>query len=51
MGLYSYMDTLGKRIEEKRQAKALLEERTKQAREEAARAKRQHRENKEQGMI
>jgi len=51
MGLYNYLDTLGKRVEEKRQVKAAMEERERQAREEAAKADKRHEENKEQGMI
>jgi len=51
MGLYQYMDQLGKRAEEKRQASIAAEEEVKEAREKAAEAKKQHKENKEQGMI
>ncbi|GEM_PF-2139981 len=51
MGLYDYMNNLGKRVEEQRQIKAKLEEKARQEHEEAVRAKQRHIHNKEQGMI
>ncbi len=51
MGLYDYMNNLGKRVEEKRQINAALDEKAKQRQEEAAKAKEEHQKNKDQGMI
>jgi hypothetical protein len=51
MGLFNYADQLGKRVEEKRQVEAAKKEMAKEAQDEAAKAEKQHKENKEQGMI
>ncbi len=45
------MDELGKKAEDKRQQKAVIEDKAKEMQQAATKAEKQHKENKEQGMI